>query len=535
MRRPETGSDAIESLSGLLNAARALNESLDLPHVLGEIAREAARVTGADIAAVWRGDGREGLTLEAAEGLPPEVIGYRLDPGEGVAGRVALSGEPTMATDHARIAAPGSPFAGVECVMGVPLSWGGRLHGVVTVGHRGPQEGSDRSLQLFETFAELASVACRNASVHAGVAHAARTDGLTGCLNHSALHDALQREIERCRRVGHALSLVLLDLDEFKQVNERHGHLVGDEVLRRVGHALRQAMRPYDHVGRYGGDEFALIAVDAAEDEASEIARRTIAQLGTAMDDFEADWPVDRARGCAAAGVAEWNAALGATELLAEADRALLFAKQEGGPGSVVPGSTVPESFRPRRFRRARDRPEGQFEAEWPTTGPEVDRLRRRTRQLALANALAARLAAMTDPREIVECTVAELQRGFGYPVSAIYRARNDGQVDVVAGTHAGLRPGDEFDDSEFRSAGLVRRAVQEREAVVDDHAIAVPLAGGDELWGVVAVEELEPGVFDDDDLRLVRMVGEQVGAALSSALLYERLERAYREATETQ
>ena len=97
-------------------------------------------------------------------------------------------------------------------------------------------------------------IACRNASAHAGLVLAARTDALTGCLNHAALHDTLRRELERCRRTGHSLSLAMVDLDDFKHVNESQGHLAGDEVLRGVGHAMRQAVRAYDLVARYGGD-----------------------------------------------------------------------------------------------------------------------------------------------------------------------------------------------------------------------------------------------------------------------------------------
>src|SRR5205085_213902 len=78
---------------------------------------------------------------------------------------------------------------------------------------------------LLESFAELAAVACRNASVHADLAEAARTDALTGCMNHAALHETLRREMQRSRRTGRPLTVVLVDLDNFKQVNERQGHL----------------------------------------------------------------------------------------------------------------------------------------------------------------------------------------------------------------------------------------------------------------------------------------------------------------------
>ena len=126
-------------------------------------------------------------------------------------------------------------FGDVLGCAAVPMHWDGELRGVLAVGYTRPRLVTQEHLSLLEAFGELAAAACRNASAHAGLALAARTDGLTGCLNHAALHDALQREIERCERTGHRLSLVLVDLDDFKQVNEEHGHLVGDEVLRRVG------------------------------------------------------------------------------------------------------------------------------------------------------------------------------------------------------------------------------------------------------------------------------------------------------------
>jgi GGDEF domain-containing protein len=229
-----------DSATRLLDAVRHLNQSLDPSQVLLRVCEEAARLLDADNATVFLGSADEGMRAEATYGRPAERIGDQLTEGAAT----------------------------------VPLRWDGRLRAVLAVGFEPERPLSVNELELLEAFGELAAAACRNATAHAGLALAARTDALTGCLNHSAMHDALGREMERCRRKGHALSLVILDLDEFKQVNELHGHLAGDEVLRHVGESLRQSVRAYDLVARYGGDEFAVIAIDADEATAMEVARR---------------------------------------------------------------------------------------------------------------------------------------------------------------------------------------------------------------------------------------------------------------------
>lgn len=497
--------ERVAQQSALARAAEALSESLDLPRVLGLIAREATGIVGADVGAVWRGNGRDGVTVEAVHGFPPELVGHRLEPGEGIAGRVALLGEPVVANDYRRIAPPGSQFAGVECVLGVPMRWDGELRGVLAVGYGRPHTGTGADVRLLETFAELASVACRNARAHAGLAQAARTDGLTGCLNQAALHEAIGREIERSRRTGQGLSLVLIDLDDFKQVNERHGHQVGDELLRRVGHALQASLRPYDHVGRYGGDEFAIVAVDAGEAEAHEVARRAIARLDGVAGDFGGGWPLDPERGSATAGVAEWHPTLGVTELVAQADRALLFGKHESRPGEVVAASSLPDSFRPGRFRRrgpepSRERGAGGAQETW--TGPgrlELERLRKRSRQLARAHALGARLAALEGAEQMTECAAEDVRHALAAERCALLRA----------------------DDRRAQAPpdGIVARCLRERRAIVGHSGsgsqVCAPVSVGDELWGAIAVEHEEADAFDEDDARFVQAVADNLGMAL--------------------
>lgn len=319
--------------AALARAARTLNETLDLNQVLVKICEEAASLLGAEVAAVYTGDGRAGLRVEAALGLPPEAIGSQLDPGEGLAGQVAVKGR-SLVTN-------GQDMQGdLRSALAVPMHWEGRLRGVLAAGFERTQLVTPEQVGLLETFAEIAAAACRNASAHAGLAVAARTDSLTGCLNHAAMHDALRAEIERHRRGGGRLALAIVDLDDFKQVNEIHGHQAGDRLLRDVGGALREGVRAYDSVARYGGDEFAIVAGDAGELEATELAERALARVRAV-----------HAR--ATAGVAEWEEGEGAAELIERADRALRFAKHRGERGSAQRAALVPEDFEPAASPRA--------------------------------------------------------------------------------------------------------------------------------------------------------------------------------------
>jgi diguanylate cyclase (GGDEF)-like protein len=482
----------------LARAAKALNESLDLTRVLPRICEEAAAVLEADAVAVYRGSGR-GLVLEAAyPGVQSVAPAPDLEVGDGT--------------------------------LAVPMQWDGETRGVMWAGFGDRSRATQPDLGLLENFAQLASVACRNASVHAGLAEAARTDALTGCLNHAALHETLRREMQRSRRTGRRLSIVLVDLDHFKQVNERHGHLVGDEVLRRVGRALREAVRPYDFVARYGGDEFAIVAVDAHELRAAEIAERAVARIGRALAEV-----LDSTRGpFATAGVAEWNGATAPSDLVRDADRALLYGKQRGIRGGAVLASDVPPSFAlGRPFGADELPPEPSAGPTWPSAvREETEPLRKRTRQLTLANAFGARVAALTHVDDVVAATVDELRRAFGYSACFVVALEADGSL--TAG-----RPW-----RELRASDAVERCLVERRSVKVDEIVsrsaylaragdvrsevAIPIVLGDELWGALDIQHESAGAFDDADVRLLEVITEQLAGALRAAQQFERLERAY-------
>ncbi|MFN2616263.1 MAG: diguanylate cyclase domain-containing protein [Thermoleophilaceae bacterium] len=325
--------------AALARAAKTLNQTLDLNRVLVSICEEATSILQAGGAAVYVGDAEHGLRAKAVYGLPFDAIGSRLRAGEGLAGKVVERDEAMLTNDYQGMA--GRPelsfLSDVRSGLSVPMRWDGELRGALTVVYRRPFVVTPEHLSLLAAFADLAAAACSNATAHAGLARAARTDALTGCLNRAAFQRTLGRELERSARTGNSLSLALVDLDDFKQVNERHGHLAGDEVLRRVGQALRQAVRPYDHVARYGGDEFAILALDAGEDDARQVASRAVQQLAGALSDLDPG-----ARTGATAGVAEWRAGERAERLIERADGALLYGKHQGVRGEVLGASALP-------------------------------------------------------------------------------------------------------------------------------------------------------------------------------------------------
>ena len=191
-----------------------------------------------------------------------------------------------------------------------------------------PDDGfATETTTLAEWLASQASVALDNARLHDIVQRQAMTDDLTGLVNRRRFIEALDAEIERARRFGSPLTIVLADLDNFKQVNDEFGHHGGDVVLRAFADLIRSHVRDVDVSGRIGGEEFAILLPDTDRAGAARVAermRRSLNAVAIAISDGHS------IRAASSFGVAELEADQSGDELLRAADAALYRAKDEG-------------------------------------------------------------------------------------------------------------------------------------------------------------------------------------------------------------
>ena len=182
-------------------------------------------------------------------------------------------------------------------------------------------------VDLLSTIASQASIALENARLFAETQSMARTDALTGVANRRYLFELGAQELSRARRFGHPLSVLLLDIDHFKHVNDSYGHAAGDQVLQALARCCQKQVRDIDVVGRYGGEEFVILLVEtdsAGALRSAERLRAQVAQMVTETD--QGPITVNISLGVASAQLDRD----GFATLVVRADSALYAAKQAG-------------------------------------------------------------------------------------------------------------------------------------------------------------------------------------------------------------
>jgi len=161
-----------------------------------------------------------------------------------------------------------------ESWLGVPLIAGERALGIIAIASYSPNAFDDGDMTLLSNVATQAALALDNARQHADVKEQARRDSLTGAYNHGYLLTLLNEEIELGRKNGTSVSLIMMDIDYFKEYNDQYGHVIGDQVLQLGIQAIQSNVKNTDIVGRWGGEEFAVALPGASIEQALEIAER---------------------------------------------------------------------------------------------------------------------------------------------------------------------------------------------------------------------------------------------------------------------
>jgi diguanylate cyclase (GGDEF)-like protein len=334
-------------------------------------------------------------------------------------------------------------------------------------------------------------------------------DPLTGLGNYRLFWRTVEREVARVRRHGGPFSVVLLDLDRFKAVNDDLGHRAGDAMLQRVARGLDGAVRREDVTCRHGGDEFAVVAVQAGAEEAEQLAGRLVDAVTKAG-------VVDRHRVTATAGWATFGIhAESVEDLVLRADEALRKAKR-GGRRSAQ-GRAVGSPQRSEAL--------GEPSSAGRSGGAESE-------ELALLGNLARALAAARDERSAIETAVAHLVGAVDAEIVAAARLnREDARFETVAfaGPRALAPPTTQPADAGILGAvvadehplmvGDVRRdaryiGIPELPDVRSE--LAVPVFDRGELWGVLNLESDRADAYVPEDLHFVQAVSVQLGRALA-------------------
>ena len=268
-RKRATQLEAINAIAGQMTAV------LDLPELLAKVCCLVQESFQACHVSVLLREEDE-LVLRAHHGnltlcLPERG---RLSATSGLWGRAYASGQVVVENDVTRLSDAVGFFLETHARMCIPLISFGQTLGVLVLDSRVPGAFHNADVQTLESVADIAATAIQNAHYVDRVKQLAYIDGLTGIFNRRFFEMRIAEEVERARRFHGGMAVIMVDIDQFKRLNDEYGHLLGDEVLRQVSSILSQQLRKIDVVCRYGGEEFAVLLSQTNSQHALGVAEK---------------------------------------------------------------------------------------------------------------------------------------------------------------------------------------------------------------------------------------------------------------------
>jgi diguanylate cyclase (GGDEF)-like protein len=499
-------------------------QSLDA--LLERIADTLAELVPYEDVQIYEADetARELIPVLARTKWADQVMSERFAYGVGITGWAAEHREAVLANqahlDPRVRFVPGTPVE-PEALVAVPLIARGQLKGTLNIYRVGEDAAfTDEEFLLATRFGDAAALAIDNAHIRARLEHQAETDALTGLYNHRAFHDRLRQELLRASATHQGVAVVMLDLDDFKKVNDVYGHGIGDHLLQQVADVLRASVRATDVVCRVGGEEFAVIVPSGDVKSSTAFAERIGEELGKL--ETEAVGRLTASTGIAVGPVDAANP----RELVACAEVAMMTAKTRG-KGLVVP---FDESGRERPSAEAVRRDDVRSIAH-----------------MKMLQSLSGKLSRLNDISQIGLTISDELRLLVDYHNCRLFLREEDDLVPVafrgdLTGTSPGapvkllpLKVGHGITGrvAETGVSLLVADAAQHEfgeriagTAEIEESLLAVPLKYGQRVTGVIVISKLGLDQFDADDLRLLEVMAGHASVALENARLYESQRR---------
>jgi diguanylate cyclase (GGDEF)-like protein len=452
-----------------------------------------------------------------------EIMSTTISFSEGITGWAARNREAVLSNqahlDPRVRTVPGTPSE-PEALICVPLIARGRIKGALNI-YREGEAGTfgEVEFEVAKRFGDAAALALDNAEIRARLEHQARTDSLTGLFNHSVFYERLLLSLHEASRTRVPIAVLMLDIDDFKHVNDVHGHAVGDELLRFLAEALRAIVRPEDIICRLGGEEFAVVMVGCGGEDAVRVAERIQTRL--AAVDFPGIGRMTVSVGLALAPVHAMNP----RELAACAEAAMMTAKAQGKNQVVLYADDATKR---------------------PDT-PASDRNVRSIAHLKMLQSLTAKLNRLNDVREIGDAIATELRSLVDYHNCRVFVADGDELLPVsFLGELTSTTESLSLDLLRIRiGEGITGRCAELGESIVvadaancefgrliegtdpiEESLLAVPLRYGTRVVGVIVVSQLGLNQFDEDDVRLLEVLAGHAAVAVENARLYESARR---------